>query len=453
MLAYNFTLALRSLRERIQLTILMVLAIAIGIGLLITVQTMSYQGQKIPLAHKADSIFFVQADNRDIGAEPIVRQPYMTYLTYRDANNIINSDTPASEHTTVWKSDVILNSFDQDVRPFRSSTVVTNNNFFSMFEVPFQYGGAWSDSADSGAEPVVILTKESNDLLFGGKNSVGEQLRINALTVTVVGVLAEWNLSRRFYDESYRMGRKDTAFIPDTFAIKNNINRRERLDCLPQDREKQAAYRTYDVDGLINSECTFVRLWAELPNPNLADEYRQFLTQYVMSQKELGRFPREMNNYVTSLYTMVTLRDELFGSRNPLAYIAPLFFIVCLLNAIGILLAKFMRKSKEVSLRRALGAKKWVLMTQYLFEVLIVGVLGGILGTALAYLGLQGMLHVQVYQSDYAVTAQALSHAFSLDWVMISKSILTAMVSSVVIGLYPIWRVVNIAPASQLKSQ
>jgi len=453
MFSYNLQLALRSLKQRVQLTILMILAISIGIGLLITVQTMAYQNEKMPLAHKADSIYFVQADNRELGADPIVSQPRMIYLTHRDARNLMTGDTPAKAHTTVWKTDIILNSLDQNIRPFRSRTAVTNHSFFSMFDVPFLYGSPWDNESDNNGAPVIVLTKESNELLFGGENSVGKQLRVNDLSVTVVGVLNDWDLGRRFYDESYSTSRHDTAFISDTFAINNNIMRNERLSCLPQDSSKRGIYRTNDVQGLINSECSFVRLWAQIDSASKAAEYEGYLEQYVMTQKSLGRFPREMNNYVTSLYTMVTLANELRGGRDPLKYIAPLFFFVCLLNAIGLLLAKFMRKSNEVSLRRALGASKSTLMGQYLLEVMLIGFMGGILGCVFAYFGLQGMMRVNVYQSDYTVTLDSLRHAFAMDWIMIGKAFGIAIGSTIVVGLYPIWRIINIPPASQLKSQ
>lgn len=453
MFAYNFQLALRSIRQRKYLTILMVMAIGIGIGLLITVQTMAYHNQKMPLAHKANDIYFIQADNRELGADPIVRQPFMIYLTHRDATNLMQGQSPATAHTTVWKSDIILNSLSQEVRPFRSATTVTNSSFFSMFDVPFLYGAPWDAQSDTDGAPVIVLTKESNELLFGGENSVGKQLRINEHAVTVVGVLDTWDIKRRFYDESYSTSRHDTAFISDSFAIKNNIMRNERLGCLPENRDKRGFWRTNDIQGLINSECNFVRLWAQIDDESRAKDYETYLVNYVNSQKELGRFPREMNNFVTSLHTMVTLANELRSGNDPLSFIAPLFFIVCLLNAIGILLAKFMRKTSEVSLRRALGANKAMLMNQYLLEIIVIGVMGGIVGCALAYLGLQGMMRVMVYQSDYSVSIDNLRHAFSLDLWMISKAVVISVISTVIVGLYPIWRIVNIAPASQLKSQ
>jgi putative ABC transport system permease protein len=130
-----------------------------------------------------------------------------------------------------------------------------------------------------------------------------------------------------------------------------------------------------------------------------------------------------------------------------------LFFAVCLINAIGILLAKFTSKSREISLRRALGARKTTIMAQHLLEVAIIGVLGGCFGLLLSHFGLAGMRSIVVYQSDYTITAAEIAHAYRLDWTMIGSAFAIAIGSTILVGLYPIWRVCNGSPAQQLKAQ
>ena len=133
--------------------------------------------------------------------------------------------------------------------------------------------------------------------------------------------------------------------------------------------------------------------------------------------------------------------------------IAMMFFAVCLINAVSILMAKFMGRTKEVSLRRALGAKKKTIFQQHVIEVLMIGFIGGFIGVILAHFGLQGMLNISLYASDYMVLAKDLQPYHQMDWQMVGMAFLVALGSTMLVGLYPIWRICNVSPASQLKAQ
>jgi len=120
-----------------------------------------------------------------------------------------------------------------------------------------------------------------------------------------------------------------------------------------------------------------------------------------------------------------------------------LFLIVCVLNTVSLLLAKFLGKGPEIALRRAMGASKGTIFLQNLFEVTVIGVLGGIAGVGLAWLGLEliGSLY-RGYQ-----------HLVNLDGALLLTAIALAVASSVVAGLYPVWRAARLAPAGLLKTQ
>ena len=196
-----------------------------------------------------------------------------------------------------------------------------------------------------------------NDQLFGGINSVGKTIRIETHTMTIVGVYDHWNLSRNFYDRSFGQSYPDNFFIPYQFAIDANLPRISRFECWEINAQRARSFRTGNKEELLSSECSWVTFWAEIPQEQLAN-YQSQLVNYVESQKALGRFPREIKTYVTSLDDLMLFVNENNGYINMFSAISHLFFTVCLINAIGILLAKFMRKKKEVSLRRALRCKK-----------------------------------------------------------------------------------------------
>jgi putative ABC transport system permease protein len=121
-----------------------------------------------------------------------------------------------------------------------------------------------------------------------------------------------------------------------------------------------------------------------------------------------------------------------------------MFLLVCLLNTIGLLLAKFLSKAPQIGLRQALGASQRDLFAQYLTEAGCIGVAGGVLGMVFAWLGLQG---VQLLYGD------EMKGLAQLDGAMVALAMLLALVSSLLAGLYPTWRACTVQPSQQLKSQ
>ena len=117
------------------------------------------------------------------------------------------------------------------------------------------------------------------------------------------------------------------------------------------------------------------------------------------------------------------------------------FLIVCLVNTVGLLLAKFTRKSSEIGLRRALGASRRQVFAQFLIESGVVGLTGGLFGLLLTLLGL---VAVRALYSDYKAVA-------FLDWPMVLTTIFVAILAALLAGIYPTWRACRVQPAAQLK--
>jgi putative ABC transport system permease protein len=271
--------------------------------------------------------------------------------------------------------------------------------------------------------------------------------------VTVIGVLDDWHINRRYYDMTFDPARRDDIYISDSLAQEFNLVRSLRMGCHDGDADRAADYATNDIQGLVNSECAWVLFWAELSSAESIQEFKYGIEQHMSAQQEFGRFPREnLTYFLTNVADHIELVGQFRGRQAFLQLMSNLFFAVCLINAIGILLAKFTSKAKEISLRRALGAKKSTIMWQHLLEVAIIGILGGVVGLALSYVGLIGMRNIVVYSSDYSIAAQEIAHAFRLNWAMIGNAFLIAIGSTILVGLYPIWRVCNGKPAQQLKA-
>ena len=94
-------------------------------------------------------------------------------------------------------------------------------------------------------------------------------------------------------------------------------------------------------------------------------------------------------------------RNEVVQKDNRvLIGIALMFLGVCLVNVVGLLLAKFLNAAPLTGLRRALGASRRDIVRQHMTEVLLIGLAGGVLGLLLAVGGLAGIR--AIYGSDFS---------------------------------------------------
>jgi putative ABC transport system permease protein len=100
-------------------------------------------------------------------------------------------------------------------------------------------------------------------------------------------------------------------------------------------------------------------------------------------------------------------------------------------------------RAPEVGIRRALGASRKEIFSQFLIETTVVGLAGGVLGLVLAF----GALALLAMQS------KQLTVVAHMDWVMMGTTFLMAVASAVLAGLLPTWRACQVTPALQLKSQ
>jgi putative ABC transport system permease protein len=439
MLRYYLKLGVLSIRANPALSALMVAAIAIGIGACMTIVTVRHVMTDNPVAHKNDRLFHVQLDNwnpNDPYEEPDEPPEQVTYL---DSTALLQAGR-AFRQVISFKSDRVVQPEGDEIRPFQEEVRATSADFFAMFDVPFRYGSGWDAEADRGEERVTVLSSPMNDRLFGGEDSTGRMLRMNDELFRVVGVLDDWNPVPTFFDlNNNPFDGPEQIYAPFSVAVTGEWGSSGNNSCWKPPEEGGYA-------GYLASECIWIQMWVELQDEDEKAAYAQFLDDYVMEQKELGRFPRELNNRLSTPEEWMINREVVDDTVSVLLSLAVLFLIVCLLNTIGLLLAKVIRRSNDISLRRALGASKAELFRQYIIEAGMIGVAGGVAGIGMTWLGLRGIENVF---ADY----DFIGNLVKMDWAMVGLAVALAIVAALCAALYPTWRACSVSPASTLRVQ
>lgn len=441
MFNYYLRLALASIRRTPVLSALMVLALGLGIGAFMTTFTVYYLMSGDPIPHKSDILYAVQLDNWDPNDPPTESASDVEpQLTYRDGQNLMNADTPATMQAQMYASDAVVVPANGEP-PFNESIRATYQTFFPMFDVPFLYGQPWDQRDDSDHASVAVLGRELNDRLFNGENSVGRSIQLDDKFYKITGVIDDWQPMPRFYhaDGSSRaFSDSEQIFIPFLTAIDIPMGPNGNTNCWKPIDESLPT-----IEGFLQSECVWTQFWAQLDTPQQAAEYKDFLDNYVRDQKQVGRFERPLNTFISNVNEWMEVNRIVRNDNRVLVRLSFLFLLVCVLNTVGLLLAKFLGKSGEVALRRAMGASRGAVFSQNLVEVGMIGVLGGVVGTGLAWLGLKA---VEELYRGY-------QHLVHLDPLMLVTAIGLATLSAIAAGLYPVWRVSRLAPAGLLKTQ
>ncbi|MBB5734553.1 MULTISPECIES: ABC transporter permease [Xanthomonas] len=432
MFGYYFNLALRSFRRNKVLTALMVLAIALGIGASMTTLTVFYVLSGDPIPQKSDRLFSVLVDPYPKAGYQPGEEPG-DQVTRFDAEALLR-EKRAKRQALMTGGRVAIEPSKNGMTAFKSEVRFTSADFFPMFETPFLYGQGWSASSDEAHERVAVITQELNDKLFDGSNSVGRDLRMDKNTFRIVGVLAHWKANPRFYDLSDSYGSNEQAYLPFSVAIDLKMDHYGGTNCYGKSASSDQT--------ALNAPCTWMQYWVELDSPAQAGDYKAYLDNYSDQQRAAGRFERPNNTRLRNVMEWLDYKEVVPGDVRLQLWLAMGFLLVCLLNTVGLLLAKFLRRSGEIGVRRALGASRGAIFAQCLVEAGTVGLAGGIAGLGLAWLGLWVVRQQPV---DYAKLAH-------LDPKMLLLTFALALVASLLAGLLPSWRAIQVAPALQLKA-
>ncbi|AIF45918.1 ABC transporter permease [Dyella japonica] len=433
MIGYYAATAISSLRRSKALAILMILVIGLGIGASMTMITIFHVLSGDPLPGRSGQLYAPVIDPRPLARDRSEPGEPDGNFTWPDAMNLLRAHR-ADRQAVMAGGAVPVRPPQGGQLPFYEAGRYVTADFFAMFNAPFAAGGGWRSDEDDAHARVVVLNSELNRKLFGDASGVGHTVRLKNTDFRVVGVLDAWNPQPQFYAQinGRVYGKADQFFLPLQTAQDLGLDFNGRFSCWDG-----------GGDARTSDHCVWLQFWVQLDTTAKAVAYRDFLGHYWHQQQAHGRMPRPASPQLFGLMDWLARQHAIPDDLRLQLSLSLGFLAVCMLNVVGLLLATFLRRGGEISVRRALGARRWEIFLQLGVESCVIGLAGGSLGLGIAFLGLWS---VRQRPDGYAQLAQ-------MDASMLFGTFALALVASVIAGLLPAWRACRIPPALQLKTQ
>lgn len=261
---------------------------------------------------------------------------------------------------------------------------------------------------------VAVIGNDVVEEIFGANiNVIGQKIRIGNMLYEVVGILDSAGGSA--------IGSSDNqVVVPVTTALTRLVARSSA-----NDEVNMISVSAVDADStdLAISEITSILRSRHKINSSEDDDFS------ILSMESMT----EAASSITGVFTIF------------LGGIAAISLLVGGIGIMNIMLVSVVERTKEIGLRKAVGAKNNDILMQFLVEALIIGFAGGVVGVLLAW-GLTSII------GNIAAAA-----SFTLNPVMTAGSIITAVLFSVgvgvVFGLYPANRASKLEPVEALRTE
>jgi putative ABC transport system permease protein len=432
MFAYYLDLAIRSLKRNVALTVLMIVAIAFGVGASMTTLTVLHVLSADPIPQKSSKLFYVQLEPREAKGYKKGEEPPQQ-MTRLDSENLLRAKR-ADRQAMMTGGTAAVEPQRPGIEPFYIEARWTSADFFALFDVPFIAGSGWTADDDAKNARVVVIAKPLAEKVFGTTEVVGWPLRVAGTEMRIAGVIDTWRPTPHFYDlATGEYAKAEQLFMPFSTSRELDLARSGNMNCWSEHNGKPED---------VGAPCEWIQFWVELDSADKVAAYRDYLVHYSEEQKRAGIFQVDPNVRLSNVNEWLAHNKVVPNDVKLQTWIALGFLLVCLVNTVGLLLTKFLRRSSEIGVRRALGASKRSIFVQLLIEAGMIGLVGGIAGLGLAWCGLWAVRH---QPTDYAELAH-------FDLPMLAMTFGLAVLASTLAGLLPAWRGCQVTPAIQLKS-
>ena len=394
----NFLISLSAIFANKTRSILTALGIIIGVlsvtmmGTLISGLDKTFEGSMSWLGKDVLYIsrweWFSDMDWWEVRNRPRIRPEYVDQVKERSQY--------ALAVAPVMQRGASLSYSDKEIR---TQIFGTNEEYMETISTNIEKGRFFTNSEDKSGMRVTVIGDGIKKAFFGDEEAIGKYIKIDNMKFRVIGILEE---------QAKFLG----LFSTDKQAI------------LPF-----GAYKR------IFSKRGFMRLSVKVPEDKIEEAVDEisFVMRHIRGLKPNQKNDFAINQTKAFEKQYNTLKIAIGGTGT---FITLLSLIVGGIGVMNIMFVSVKERTREIGVRKAIGATKGMIMSQFLMEAVTICLLAGLIGLLFAYLG--SFLLNKIFPSN-------------LDLSLALFSILISMFVGVISGIIPSYRAAKLDPIDSLR--
>ncbi len=406
-----FLVALGSLRQNKLRTALTLVGIVVGVAAVIAVVTI-IQG----LDNKVATTFSSQGSTVfTISKRPAIIRSREEFVKFNKRKDVTDEDADAIARlcSACWRVGVAANvreTVKHADQKFENVNIrgVTPTTMFDIDGRSIDAGRVWTDAEGQSGREICVVGSDALTNLFGGASAdrvVGQEVRIAGRPFQIVGVLEPLG-------SIFGASRDAVAYIP---------------------------YSTYQkIYGARDSIIVFIQVPTAEQLELAEDQVRTVMLNRrggVFNQQDDEGFALETQDVFLDLYGKATSNIKLVTVG-----VASISLIVGGIVVMNIMLVSVTERTKEIGIRKAIGARRKDILTQFLIEAVVVTAIGGAIGVLTGF----GLAYLIAALIGFPLLISAFSAVLGVG---------VSSIVGIISGLWPAWRAASLDPIEALRAE